>query len=93
MALRMALGAQRLDVSRLILGRSLTLAVGGIGIGLIMALAASRLVAGMLYGVEQFDVTTYGTVTVGIAIVALIAAALPARRASHVPVAGVLRGD
>ncbi len=81
---RMALGAQRGDVSRLVLGHGLRLAVVGTGIGLVAAFLLTRLMAALLFGVEALDPATYGAAGVGAAVLALTASWLPARRAARV---------
>jgi predicted permease len=82
--IRMALGAQRRDVLRLVMGESLLLVVVGTAIGLVTAVAASRLIATLLFGLAATDgvtVTTAVTVLLG---VSAIAGYLPARRAARV---------
>jgi predicted permease len=81
---RMALGAQRRDVIGSVLGEGARLALAGLGLGLAGALALSRLVANLLYGVSTADVVTYSGVVMLLGGVALIAAYVPARRASRV---------
>lgn len=89
--LRLALGAQRGDVLRLILRRGLSLA----GVGLVVGLAASagltRLISSQLFGVRSFDVLTYSGVTVLMIIISLAASAAPALRASRVDPMKTLR--
>jgi len=82
--IRMALGAQRGDVLRLVMRESMVLVVIGIVIGLVGALAASRLVAALLYGLAPTDVATITTATLAMASVSAIAGYLPARRAARV---------
>ncbi|HEX6901330.1 MAG TPA: ABC transporter permease [Thermoanaerobaculia bacterium] len=81
---RMALGASRRDVSRMVLREGLAITLLGIGIGLAAALAATRLMAALLYGVSPTDPATFAAVPVLLAGVALLASWLPARRASTV---------
>jgi predicted permease len=81
---RVALGAQRSDVLRLILGDGARLAVLGIAIGLAASLTLTRLLAKMLFGVRPSDPLTLGTVTFILAVVALLACYIPARRAVRV---------
>ncbi len=81
---RMALGAQSRDVLRLVLGRGATLTGLGVLLGLIGAVALTRLIAGFLYGVRPTDLTTILAVTTLLVCVALTAAWLPARRATKV---------
>jgi putative ABC transport system permease protein len=81
LGIRMALGAQRRDVLRLILGQALRLALLGIVLGLAGALVLTRLMASMLFGVQPYDVGTYAAAAFGLGMVALAASYLPARRA------------
>lgn len=90
---RMALGAQRGDMLRLVLRQSFTLVGVGMLAGIIAALAATRMLATMLYGVGVVDVATYGGVVVLLAIAALAASYVPARRAMNVDPMLALRHD
>jgi len=81
---RMALGAQRGDVLRMVLRRGVILAVIGIGFGIAGAAALARSLTAMLYGLTPLDPATYVAVTVLFVAVALLAAYLPARRAANV---------
>jgi predicted permease len=81
---RMALGAQTVDVLRLVLGQGLTLAALGAAIGLALACAVTRLLAGFLYGVSPFDPTVFAGVPLVLTVVAILACWLPARRATRV---------
>src|SRR5881296_258006 len=80
---RMALGAQRSDVLKLILGRSLMLVSIGSVIGLIVALMSTRLLSVLLYNVGAFDLTTFLFVTISLATIALLASYIPAHRAAR----------
>jgi predicted permease len=91
--LRMALGARRGDVLVMILRESLTLVVAGVVLGLGLAAVASRLVATMLFGLSPSDPATYGTVALVLMVVALLAAFLPARRATRIDPMTALRCD
>jgi predicted permease len=82
--IRMALGAQAGDVVRMIVGGSLGPVLAGVIAGLGGALALARLVAGMLYGVAPRDPLSMALAAAGMLTVALVAAAIPARRASRV---------
>lgn len=82
--IRMALGAQRADVLRLVMGESMTLVVIGIVVGVAAALAASRLVASLLYGLAPTDVATLTAAMIVLGAVSAIAGYLPARRAARV---------
>jgi len=81
---RMALGARRWDVLRLILGRGGKLALIGAGVGLVTAFALTRLMAGMIYGIKASDPLTFVVVPVLLVLVALAACYIPARRATRV---------
>jgi len=81
---RMALGAQIVDVLKLILRRAMLLAVIGVGVGLAGAAIVTRYLAALLFGVKPFDALTFVLVGLGLIVVALVACLLPARRASKV---------
>jgi predicted permease len=81
---RMALGAQRLDVLRVVLGDGARMTMVGAAIGLVAALALTRLMASMLFGVKPTDPVTFAAVAVLLCGIALIACYLPARRAAKV---------
>jgi predicted permease len=82
--IRMALGAQRRDALRLVLGEGMRLAVTGIVVGVAGAIVATRFVAEMLYGVGPRDPVTFACVAVLTLAVALAASYFPARRATKV---------
>lgn len=81
---RMALGAHAAGIARLIVGQSLKLALVGVGVGLVAALAATRALRSLLFEVSPADPLTLGTVTILFFAVALLASWLPARRATRV---------
>jgi ABC-type antimicrobial peptide transport system permease subunit len=89
----MALGAQKRDVLGLVLGHGLKLAGAGIALGLGGAFALTRLLQGQLFGVSPTDPLTFAALPLLIAVVALLACWLPARRASRVDPMAVLRHE
>jgi predicted permease len=88
---RMALGARRSDVLRLLIGHGLRLTGIGLAIGLAAALAAARLLEPVLYGIGANDPATVIAVAVGLTAIALSACYLPARRAMNVDPSAALR--
>jgi predicted permease len=82
--IRMALGAQRRDVLRLVMGESMTLVVIGVGLGLAAAFAASRLVVTLVFGLAATDAATMLTAMTALIAVSALAGYLPARRAARV---------
>jgi ABC-type antimicrobial peptide transport system permease subunit len=93
LGIRMSLGAQRGAVLKLVL-RQGALVVGiGVVCGIGGAAALTRYLAGMLYGISELDAATYAAVAAAFAAVALLAAYLPARRATHIDPLAALRHD
>ncbi|HEX4666950.1 MAG TPA: ABC transporter permease [Chthoniobacterales bacterium] len=82
--IRMALGAQRQQMLRMILRQSLTMAAIGIAVGLAGAFAATRLLRALLFGIGTMDLLTYGAVVLLLGLAAFVAGLLPARRAMKV---------
>jgi putative ABC transport system permease protein len=82
--IRMALGANRRDVLRLVLGQGTRLTLLSIGLGLVAALLVTRLMATLLYGISATDPLTFTAVALLLALVALAACYIPARRATRV---------
>ena len=89
--IRLALGATRREVVALVVGQAATLAAGGLAAGLVLALGASRLIQGLLFGVEPRDTVTYMSVVAVLMAIALLASYLPARRASRIDPIKALR--
>jgi putative ABC transport system permease protein len=84
LGVRVALGAQRGDLLRLVLGRGLKLILPGVAAGLLAALALTRVMSSLLYGVSAYDPLTFSLVASLLAAVALLACLVPARRATKV---------
>ena len=82
--IRIALGAERADVLRMVVWHGLRLSLVGIGAGLVAALGLTRLMSSMLYGVRPTDVVTFAAVALLLAGVAALASYVPARRATRV---------
>ncbi len=90
---RMALGAQPGDVLRIVVRQGLTLALTGIAIGLVAAAFLTRLMSGLLYGVEPFDPVTFGTVAGILLLVSVAASSVPAWRAAKLDPVDTLRSQ
>src|SRR5688572_4720499 len=82
--IRMALGAQSRDVLQMVVRNGMSLALVGVAIGLAGALALSRLMSSLLFGVKPTDILTFTGVSIGLIAVALLASYIPARRATKV---------
>jgi len=81
--IRIALGAGRSHVQRMVVGQGMKVVAIAIGVGLVAALAGRRLLASLLFGVSPSDFVTYGVVVALLLCVALLACWIPARRASR----------
>jgi predicted permease len=90
---RMALGAERSDVLRLVMGQTAWIVAIGAGVGLILAGAAARLLRGQLFGVQPFDLSTMASATLILVAIAGIAVLLPARRAARLDPTQALRHE
>jgi len=90
---RMALGASAADVQVSVLRRTLLLAGVGMAAGVAGALAASKLLASLLYGVTAEDPATFVAMAIGLALVAALAGYVPARRASRIDPMEALRAE
>ena len=84
LGVRLALGAQKSDLFRLVVGGGMKLAAMGVAIGFIAALGLTRLLNSLLYGVTPSDPFTFGSVILLLGVVALLANYIPARRATKV---------
>jgi putative ABC transport system permease protein len=93
LGIRLALGAQQQDVLRLVLGHGVRLALIGLGAGMVVALGLSRLLRTLLFGVGSADPISYAVAAALLAIVALAACYVPARRAMHVDPLVALRHE
>jgi predicted permease len=91
--IRMALGAARGEVVRLVLGRGLRIVAAGTGLGLVAAYAGARVIEGQLFGVPAADVKTFVAVPVVLLVVAAVACWVPARRAARVDPAIALSAE
>jgi ABC-type antimicrobial peptide transport system permease subunit len=91
--IRMALGATRQSVARLVLRQGSILIGAGLAAGLVLALTSGNLLKSFLYQVQPLDLLTYGAVSVALSLVGLIAVLLPARRAASIQPMEALRED
>jgi putative ABC transport system permease protein len=89
--IRMALGAQKEDVPKLVVGQGMTLAAAGVGIGIVCGLALTRFLSSLLYGVKADDPLTFIAVSLTLIAVALLACYAPACRAAKVDPTVALR--
>jgi predicted permease len=90
---RMALGATRMSVAQMILRQGSILIGAGLGVGLVLAFALTRLIKGFLYDVQALDGWTYVGVAVTLLVIGLIAAFIPARRAATIEPMEALRTE
>jgi len=91
--IRIALGAQRIDIFRMAVGEGMRLVVIGLAVGLLGAVALTRFVRTMLFGVSPADPLTFGAISAALAAVALLACYIPARRATRVDPLVALRDE
>jgi len=97
LGIRLALGAEKSDILRLVVRHGLMLTMAGVAIGLVAAFAASwlmaSLLAGVLYKISARDLTTFVMAPVAFLVIALLASYVPARRATQVDPNEALRGS
>jgi len=91
--IRVALGAQRSSVLALVVGQGLAAAMAGVGVGIVAALALTRFLSSLLFGVEPNDPLTFGIVALALTGIALLAAYIPARRATEINPMAALRHE
>jgi len=91
--IRMALGAQRTELTGMFVRHGLVLTGIGVGIGLVAAFLSMRFLSTLLFGVKPVDVLTYGAVSLGLMATAMLASYLPSRRAATVDPVEALRGE
>lgn len=92
-AIRAALGAQRRDILRLVLGQGARMALAGVSVGVLAALALTRLMASQLFGVGAHDPATFACVSILLMAVAVAACYVPSRRAMRVDPIAALRHE
>jgi ABC-type antimicrobial peptide transport system permease subunit len=91
--IRLALGATRGDVLRLVVGHGMALAAAGIALGLAAAWAVTQLLRGLLFGVSPHDPATFAAIAALLAAVAFAASYVPGRRATRVDPVETLRAE
>ena len=89
--IRLALGGGPGDVARMVVGDGMRMALAGIVIGTLASLALARVLDGLLYGISPTDPVTYAVIAATLAVVALLASAFPARRATRANPVDALR--
>lgn len=84
LGIRLALGANQVDVLRLVLSAGLRLALSGIAVGVVLSFAATRFLSSLLFGVRATDLFTFSALSILLIVVSLLGCYLPARRATKV---------
>ena len=92
-SIRLALGGSAGDVLRLIVGQGMRVVASGVLVGLLVALAGTRLMASLLFGVSAIDPMTFIGVAAVLLVIALVACLVPARYATALQPASVLRSE
>jgi putative ABC transport system permease protein len=92
-AVRLALGAQRAEILRMVIGHGLKLVAFGLVLGLGISYGVGRAIASLLYETEGHDIVTFSAVPIVLLLIAVIACALPAYRASRLEPMVVLRTE
>jgi putative ABC transport system permease protein len=90
---RLALGAQRRDVMSMIVVQGMTMAATGAAVGVVAALAVTRLMSSLLFGISAADPVTFAAIPVLLGVVAFVACYVPARRATRVDPLVALRTE
>jgi predicted permease len=90
---RLALGAERGRVMRMVVGQAMVFALAGLALGLVLAAGAGRLMQSLLFGVQPMDGVTHAAVFVGLVVAALVASVVPALRAARVDPVTALRSE
>ena len=93
LGIRVAIGAKSADILRLVVGQGMGLALAGIGLGVLVSLIATRLLSSLLFGVHAIDGLAFSGAAIVLAVAALGACYLPARRATRVDPIVVLRNE
>jgi ABC-type antimicrobial peptide transport system permease subunit len=93
MGIRLALGAHRGDILRLVLRQGAVLAAFGLGAGVAIAAGVARFLSSFLFGVSPFDVATFAVMTFALGVAALLATLVPAGRATRVDPVTSLRAQ
>ncbi len=92
LAVRIALGARRVDIVRLVLGQGLAVSIIGLAAGLAGSLVLTRTIGALLYGIGRFDAVTYAVVPLLVLTIAVAACLVPARRAARIDPLRLLKG-